>query len=117
MAKQSVSVAAAAAAAVTCLADAPGEQSVAALKLETCAAQTSATVEKDGPGFTRNPLGKQQRSPVLGGHCWAHRGSVRAISLAALARTRLTTAVHLLSPYPKVQYKLICQNIQESSLH
>lgn len=40
-----------------------------------------------------------------------------AILLAALASAALTSAAQLLSPFSKVQYKLICQNIQESSLH
>lgn len=93
------------------------KQSVAALRLVTCVARTAGITGNGGLGFTWNPLGKQQRSPHPQCHCWSHRRPWHASLLAALASRALTTVVQLLSPFSKVQYKLICPNIQESSLH
>lgn len=40
-----------------------------------------------------------------------------ATLLAGIAHTAPRTTTQMLSPFSEMQYKLICQNIQESSLH
>ena len=74
--------------------------------------------EKDWHGFTKTLEGNSKEFLVLVvPRVLSEEAAAAATLLADAASAAPWAPAQLLSPFSEVQYKLICQNIQESSLY